>query len=311
MRLIILAALAIAVTVAVAGLLIGYKLIAPERRSLTTTPKAWGLQFEEFSVRGTAGTLRGWLIPTTSARGREAPFLILVHGYGENRVSVYSSPRLRIDADIPCPFTMEPLVKSLARWANVILYDQRAHGESEGRLSTFGPGEGEDIHRIVDHLVEEEGAEKIALVGWSMGGAAAIFEAADDPRVDALVVDSSYAVASDPIENAARRMGYPIWLMTLGKWGARLLGVDLTKVRPIDQIGRIAQPILIIQGQRDPVVPVEQAQRLQATAPNAQLWILPDSGHCEAIARYTEEYVSRVGDVLRGALGLEGGIEKE
>ena len=30
-----------------------------------------------------------------------------------------------------------------------------------------------------------------------------------------------------------------------------------------------------------------------------------------AIARHTEEYVSRVGDVLRGALGLEGGIEKE
>ena len=29
-----------------------------------------------------------------------------------------------------------------------------------------------------------------------------------------------------------------------------------------------------------------------------------------AIARYTEEYVSRVGDFLRGALGLEGGIEK-
>ena len=30
-----------------------------------------------------------------------------------------------------------------------------------------------------------------------------------------------------------------------------------------------------------------------------------------ALARHTEEYVSRVGDVLRGALGLEGGIEKE
>ena len=86
--------------------------------------------------------------------------------------------------------------------------------------------------------------------------------------------------------------------------------MDLAKARPLDRIGRIAQPILIIQGQRDPVVPVEQAQRLQATAPNAQLWVLPDSGHCEAIARHTEEYVSRVGDFLRGALGVEGGTEK-
>ena len=29
-----------------------------------------------------------------------------------------------------------------------------------------------------------------------------------------------------------------------------------------------------------------------------------------AIARHTEEYVNRVGDFLRGALGVEGGIEK-
>jgi len=43
MRLIVLAALVIGATIAIAGLLIGYKLIAPERRSLTTTPKEWGL----------------------------------------------------------------------------------------------------------------------------------------------------------------------------------------------------------------------------------------------------------------------------
>jgi len=30
-----------------------------------------------------------------------------------------------------------------------------------------------------------------------------------------------------------------------------------------------------------------------------------------ALARHTEEYVSRVDDFLRGALGVEGGIEKE
>jgi len=288
-----------------ASLFMGYKLATPKRTLPSITPADWELRFEDFSAQGKAGAIKGWLFPTISAQGWDAPFIVLVHGRDENRAYVYSDRRLRLDASVPCPFTVERLVARLVSWSNVVTYDQRAHGESEGRRSTFGYGEGEDIQKVIDYLVERRGAKKIALVGWSLGGSAAILEAANDPRVAAVVVDSSFAVASELLENAARRMGYPAWLMSFGVLGMRFFGMDINKARPIDQIGGIKGPILIIHGEKDPLIPVEQAERLQAAASDAQLWVVPGVGHCEAISCHTDEYVNRVEEFLKSALGVE------
>lgn len=282
-------------------LFMGYQFATPERRPHVTTPAEWGLNFEEFSIQGAAGTIKGWLIFTTSSK---APFVVLVHGHGENRISVYSNPRFRIDAKLPCPFTVEPLVKELASWANVVLFDQRAHGESEGKFSTFGRGESEDLRRILDYLAKDRGAEKIALVGWSMGGAVVIFEAAADQRISALVVDSSFAAVKDLLEHVMGWMGYPRLMAPLVALGVRAFGMDLSRARPIDEIRRVDCPILIVHGAKDPLIPLEHAERLQAAALNAQLWIVPDAGHCETVARHTGEYANRVGGFLRNVLGL-------
>ncbi len=44
-------------------------------------------------------------------------------------------------------------------------------------------------------------------------------------------------------------------------------------------IRKIVVPTLVIQGKKDPYIPLAQAQHLQQDIPNAQLNIIPDGGH--------------------------------
>ena len=46
-----------------------------------------------------------------------------------------------------------------------------------------------------------------------------------------------------------------------------------------DQISEIQQPVLVLTGDGDAVVPVEDSQRLDAELPNSELFILPSCGH--------------------------------
>ena len=60
----------------------------------------------------------------------------------------------------------------------------------------------------------------------------------------------------------------------MAKWlGKHGFGCDIEAARPIDEIGAIRRPILLIHGQDDPITPVHHARRLQqAVGCLAELW---------------------------------------
>jgi pimeloyl-ACP methyl ester carboxylesterase len=47
--------------------------------------------------------------------------------------------------------------------------------------------------------------------------------------------------------------------------------------------GSISQPVLVIQGGRDRVVPQSHAKRLVRAIPNAELWLRPHDGHVSVL----------------------------
>lgn len=68
----------------------------------------------------------------------------------------------------------------------VVAFDYRGFGLSEGERGRLVPQEWtEDVRAAVDRLggVDAVDCERVALVGWGLGGGVAIAEAADDPRV--------------------------------------------------------------------------------------------------------------------------------
>jgi len=71
----------------------------------------------------------------------------------------------------------------------VLAFDYRGFGLSEGERGRLVPQEwAEDIRAAVDRLgtVAELDQDRLALVGWGLGGGVAVVEAVDDPRVRAV-----------------------------------------------------------------------------------------------------------------------------
>ena len=76
-----------------------------------------------------------------------------------------------------------------AKGFDVIAYDSRAHGDSEGSTCTYGYFEKDDLRRIVD-LIERR---PIVLIGNSLGAAVAIQAAAGDTRIAAVVAAETFS----------------------------------------------------------------------------------------------------------------------
>jgi pimeloyl-ACP methyl ester carboxylesterase len=71
-----------------------------------------------------------------------------------------------------------------------LAFDYRGHGYSEGQRGRLVPQEQvEDVRAAVSFLASrpEVDAQRIGVIGWALGGGVVIAEAADDPRVAAVV----------------------------------------------------------------------------------------------------------------------------
>lgn len=158
---------------------------------------------------------------------------------------------------------------------NVLLVDQRSHGMSEGHTITFGVKERYDVVSWVKYLVERFGKDiKIVLQGISMGAATVLMASDLDlpDNVVAIIADCPYA---SPYEIVMKVTKYDLKLpwkiirpfMILG---ARIFGhFKLTEGSAVESVKNAKVPILIIHGDADNFVPIENSQRVQQANPES------------------------------------------
>lgn len=171
---------------------------------------------------------------------------------------------------------------------HVMLFDFRGHGASDKRPTTIGREEARDIQAALDWLEAEGVGGSVGGLGMSLGAAALVNAAAQDPRLDALVLDSLFADWSDTDFARDYRLP-PDWLVP-----------DVPS--PVDLVPKIHSPILIIHGTADILTRINHAQRLYAAANEPkQLWI-NDSGHAWSSWTYRLVYQEKVLAFFRESL---------
>jgi fermentation-respiration switch protein FrsA (DUF1100 family) len=277
---VLLAAIAVFLGISV---YLGHSMTAIDRVLITETPALYGLDYEEISFPSRVDelTLYGWYLP---AEGSDE-VIIMVHGAEQHR----ADPNVK----------MLDIAGGLVEHGyNVLMFDMRGHGKSEGDRMSAGYYEVRDLGGAVDY-VKDLGFDDIGVLGSSMGGATTIMTAADCDDIDVIVTDSAYADLNDMIEpQFAERTFFPkFFLKPLLFMVKMMYGIDFTAVKPIEVVGDIApRPILFIQGELDDVVPPGHAQSLLEASNNPlnQLWLIPDCGHVEAYVTHPEEYMDRV-----------------
>lgn len=193
---------------------------------------------------------------------------------------------------------------------DVLAYDQRRHGESEGRWTTWGAEESHDVSAAIDALARVPGLDRsrLGIMGESMGAAIAILAAARDPRIRIVVADSSYTDLRSLFRHEAGRRYRFVPLVLVGPmlWLAGRRGhFRPGELAPLQAIRRVAVPTLILHGGADAGIPVAAAHRLLAASPAApkRLHVFPGSTHTFAFEDDPAAYARVVLEFVEANLG--------
>lgn len=282
---VLLAALWIGGALALAVLALAYAATVPLMRRRDPdppdSPAHHDLPGEEVQFPSRDGLLLGgWWIPAA----------------GDARGTVVMCPGQNgsLDKDIP---QAVPLQRA---GFNVLLFDFRAHGRSQGGLVTLGALEQADLFGALDYLEGERGVGRAGVLGFSMGAGVALLVAAQDARVAALVVDGAFPRLAGLLHGYLRLRGVPGPLAggfaRVVLWVAALrAGYEIARANPIALADRIRAPALFVHGERDPFVRTDEVRALAVrVAGPAEVWSLADCDHREANKRHPDEYDQRV-----------------
>lgn len=219
-----------------------------EMGSRPPAPDEVGLDHDDIHFENGNGlVLRGWLIPAAGSGPR--PAVIFGHGNAADRRHF-----LELAPDFHrAGFTL-------------LLFDFSGRGESDGEVITLGAAESRDLAAAFEWLAARDDVDggRIAFVGRSMGGAAALIAAGDGTPVRAVVADSSFAELEGLVYGLVGRFRLPppvFARLGLGLAGWRA-SFDPASVRPVDAIASIDAPVLLIHGSEDEIVPFADARRL-------------------------------------------------
>ena len=212
-----------------------------------------------------------------------APLAIQMHGYRSSSVRDFCGG---------APLSMDRFGH------NVLLVDQRAHGQSGGHTITFGILEQYDCRDWVRYACERFGKDTpIMLYGISMGGATVLTASDLDlcESVRGIVADCPYTTPTDIIRKTCREMKLPAKIcFPLIRLAARLFGgfsLSDDGPHPLLSVSRTHLPILLIHGEADTFVPCDMSLRIkQVGGDRVRLETFPGAVHAGSYLLDADRY---------------------
>ena len=252
-------------------------------------PSVFGLKYEDVSFKTSDGLrLKGWFI---SAEDKDSKAVVIVgHGY----------PFSKSDVLVFAPF--------LHKHYNLLFFDFRYFGESEGSYTTVGWKEQKDLEAAVKYLKERNDidSKKIGAIGFSLSAATMLMTKTD---IKAVVADSPYSSLDAAIKRSY--FIFPGFTKLPFVWVTKLLakiflGINVREVSPEDSIKDIGIPVLLIHGDKDSQLPVENSRRIYENSDKniTELWIVKGADHGYSYSLDKREYERRVLEFFDEHLGV-------
>jgi len=289
--LILLILISILVT-AIISVYVAWKLSHPERSSIPDFSANIVPKYSDVSFKDKNGeiTLKGWYFDVIGSNKT----LILAHGYGSNRLPYDETTDVN---------TLHLIKSFLDEGYNVLTFDFRNSGESEGDMTTVGLLEKNDLLGAVE-FAKKKGAERIVLLGFSMGASTSILAAAECEDVDAVIADSPFANLNSYLnENINVWSGLPSvpFNKTVLLAISIITGLDLDEASPQKVVHQISpRPLLLIHSKDDKKIPVQNSYMIYEASDKAHtvFWETSGADHVRSYKVYPDEYIRRAIDFL-------------
>lgn len=179
---------------------------------------------------------------------------------------------------------------------NVLIFDPRAHGLSDGEFNTVGFEESKDILDWVDFLVKEKKQQSIIFHGICIGAAGGMFALTSGKCPDAvkgIVTEGMFPNFGESTKNhmiEQKRPNFPVFQL-VDFWMKHYTGHSMM-FGPINVIHKMERPLLMIHSKADIYSTPEYAKKLYALCPseNKQIVWYEKGGHSMLRITDTEKY---------------------
>ena len=206
--------------------------------------------------------LHGWYVPS-----RNGAAVAVMHGTASNRLGVAGHARL------------------LARHGyGVLIFDLHGHGDSDGRSTSLPSRFQRDADAALAYLRArpDVDADRIGMIGVSLGGEVGIQAAARRPQWRATVLEG--VQGASPADMQASEPDPATYATLTALYGlGRMLGGSAPAASNPELIERIApRPLLLLSAGRGPEARANQAYDRRG-GDTTELWNLPDAPHAAAL----------------------------
>lgn len=234
--------------------------------------------------------LHGIWVPANQARGT----VLLAHGYRSTYL-VDFGPAFEYYHDLGL---------------NLLIPEQRAHGESQGKYITFGVKESDDMLCWLRFHNTEFGEFPIVLNGLSMGASTVIYMLGKSlpKNVRGVIADCGYTSPADILAKIFRTVTHlpPMPALIVTDALARLLaGFSIWKYNSRKVLRSCKLPILMIHGKADTFVPCEMTQNaFEACTGPKDMFLVDGAEHGVSFLVDQERYIAHVKKFLSVTLGF-------
>lgn len=231
----------------------------PPQPPVDVIPSDLGLGFDVVELTSVNDTrLHGWWIP---AEG-DAPVIIVLHGWGGNSsLMLPLAPHIH-DAGF-----------------HALFIDARNHGLSEHDSFSSMPRFAEDLEVAVEWVHRRDDVTSVGAIGHSVGAGALIFSASRGVPIDAAVSVSSFA---HPGEMMHENMPFPKPVVSaILEAVQRTIGYRFDDLAPRSRVVAVDIPLLLVHGDEDDVVPIDNLHQLAAAHGGAEVIVVPGGGHSD------------------------------
>lgn len=213
----------------------------------TSTPESLGLPYTQHYITTIKDKrLFAWFMPAEDS----CCTLVIVHGWGANTEMMLPLAQ---------PFHQSGM--------DVLIYDARNHGQSDGDSFSSLPRFAEDLDKALEWLKQKNPDHQVVVLGHSVGAAASILTASRGADIDLVISVSGFAHPKLMMNRHLDRPWLPGFLrpliMEYIQW---VIGFRFDDIAPMNRIPHVRCPVLLAHGTADTTVPIEDMRLIEASA---------------------------------------------